>query len=287
MSIRVPIAFEKELDLYADANRAFVDVTRFGAKGDGITDDTEAITQAINHIGSGSIIYFPKGEYLVTSKLPAHRYQAFIGEGPANFVDLYYAVNEIEYANLGERLYWIYVKYDVDIDNDFKKYIKGDQVFLHGFKNTYTNKGHELVKVDYENRRFLIKHTYYDGDEYNEVGVDATANLPFTLGGSCIRHRSLDGRIIEGEWFINEEGLNYFSFQNIAFVGAGVSSSSGSGIKITRGDRALEGIYLHNVSFIDIPDTALTIEAPINSVFENIRAKKIAFDFINIISKNG
>ena len=44
------------------------DVTRYGAKGDGVADDTEAIHTAIEKgIQSGGTIYFPAGRYLLTS----------------------------------------------------------------------------------------------------------------------------------------------------------------------------------------------------------------------------
>lgn len=47
----------------------FVDVTdrRFGAKGDGVTDDTVAIQAAINT--SSGIVFFPKGTYLISGTL--------------------------------------------------------------------------------------------------------------------------------------------------------------------------------------------------------------------------
>lgn len=47
--------------------------TAFGAKGDGVTDDTGAILSAIRHnVGSSNfgILYFPSGTYLVTQQLP-------------------------------------------------------------------------------------------------------------------------------------------------------------------------------------------------------------------------
>ncbi|MCI0591184.1 MAG: Ig-like domain-containing protein, partial [Gammaproteobacteria bacterium] len=51
-----------------------VNVKSFGAKGDGVTDDTAAIQQAITqtlgtHSGSNNIIYFPNGTYLVSNRL--------------------------------------------------------------------------------------------------------------------------------------------------------------------------------------------------------------------------
>jgi hypothetical protein len=48
---------------------AFVNVTDYGAVGNGVTDDTIAIQNAINAINNGGIVFFPKGTYLVTASI--------------------------------------------------------------------------------------------------------------------------------------------------------------------------------------------------------------------------
>lgn len=50
--------------------RRFADVVNvkdFGAKGDGITDDTEAIQDALDFCGNSNVAWFPPGTYIVTS----------------------------------------------------------------------------------------------------------------------------------------------------------------------------------------------------------------------------
>jgi hypothetical protein len=46
-----------------------VNVMNYGAKGDGITDDSQAIQEAVNEVkfNSGGELYFPRGEYLIDS----------------------------------------------------------------------------------------------------------------------------------------------------------------------------------------------------------------------------
>lgn len=45
----------------------YVNVKDFGAKGDGVTDDTEAIQNAIYSCPEGGTVFFPEGEYLLST----------------------------------------------------------------------------------------------------------------------------------------------------------------------------------------------------------------------------
>lgn len=57
--------------LNVPASTVYYDVTSYGAKGDGTTDDTASIQSAINaqYIAGGGIVFFPSGTYLVTDTL--------------------------------------------------------------------------------------------------------------------------------------------------------------------------------------------------------------------------
>lgn len=71
---------------------SFVSVRSAGAKGDGVTDDTAAITSAITSaLNSGSIVYFDAGYYVVSStiyippgsKITGEGYPVILGSGSA------------------------------------------------------------------------------------------------------------------------------------------------------------------------------------------------------------
>lgn len=46
-------------------NFGVVNVKNFGAKGDGVTDDTQSILNAINSLTKNTVLYFPAGDYIV------------------------------------------------------------------------------------------------------------------------------------------------------------------------------------------------------------------------------
>ena len=59
----------------------YVTPQMFGAKGDGATDDTDAINQAIEYAGNNGIVYIPEGKYIISSSMSSsldegHRYCA-------------------------------------------------------------------------------------------------------------------------------------------------------------------------------------------------------------------
>ncbi len=59
------------------------DAGRLGAKGDGVTDDTEAIRRALRQAGKngGGVVFLPRGTYIVTGKLQMPPRTTLRGEG--------------------------------------------------------------------------------------------------------------------------------------------------------------------------------------------------------------
>ena len=71
----------------------FVSVKDFGAKGDGSTDDTDAINRALFELycretfsGAKKTLYFPAGHYILTDIIKVPPHATLIGEGPYSTV---------------------------------------------------------------------------------------------------------------------------------------------------------------------------------------------------------
>lgn len=65
----------------------FVSVVEYGAKGDGVTDDSTSIQNALNALSSaGGIIYFPKGTYLIKTGLLFYSNQTLFFENGATLL---------------------------------------------------------------------------------------------------------------------------------------------------------------------------------------------------------
>lgn len=59
---------------------SFVSVKSAGAKGDGTTDDTEALQNVLNSATSDQIVYFDHGAYIITSTLKVPKNIKIVGE---------------------------------------------------------------------------------------------------------------------------------------------------------------------------------------------------------------
>lgn len=66
-----------------DKARERISVKDFGATGDGVTDDVDAINAAVTYLVSrgGGILFFPKGTYLVSEHIKVRDYITYEGEG--------------------------------------------------------------------------------------------------------------------------------------------------------------------------------------------------------------
>ncbi|HOM02738.1 MAG TPA: glycosyl hydrolase family 28-related protein [Acetivibrio sp.] len=61
-------------------------VTDFGAKGDGLTDDSNAFIKAIESVKDGGAVLIPSGKYLIKSKITLDKPVVLRGEGPGKTI---------------------------------------------------------------------------------------------------------------------------------------------------------------------------------------------------------
>jgi len=77
--------FHQDTDLVKAAFPDFriVDMKKSGAKGDGTTDDTKAIVDALDQAGPGTVLYFPAGDYVISDIIRVTKGNlVFMGDGP-------------------------------------------------------------------------------------------------------------------------------------------------------------------------------------------------------------
>jgi hypothetical protein len=69
-------------EFIGDSSNGWVSVKNFGAKGDGVTDDTAAIQAATNYAVANNVpLYAPKGVYLLSSTVDLTGLSTLFGDG--------------------------------------------------------------------------------------------------------------------------------------------------------------------------------------------------------------
>lgn len=71
------------IDKFIVGTLGYVTPEMFGAKGDGVTDDTEAIQNAVN---SGSVVYIPEGVYRIRKGIRVNKSTIIIGDGDKTII---------------------------------------------------------------------------------------------------------------------------------------------------------------------------------------------------------
>jgi glucan 1,3-beta-glucosidase len=73
--------FEKSKPLYEDLPASsFISVKSAGAKGDGVTDDTDALQKVLDSATADQVVYFDHGAYVITSTLKVPKDIKITGE---------------------------------------------------------------------------------------------------------------------------------------------------------------------------------------------------------------
>lgn len=162
----------------------------FGAKGDGVTDDTAAIKKAIaaphGDYTRPNILYFPAGTYLIsdTLQLREDRYACcvtFQGQGEEQtIIKLQNSANGFTDKNKPKAA--IATK-------------KGNEAFRNFFRDLTVNTGSEnpgAVGIDYvsSNRGAIINVTIKSEDGSGKTGLSMTRKWP---GPSLIKHFTVEG----------------------------------------------------------------------------------------------
>ena len=89
---------------------AFISVKSTGAKGDGTSDDTEAIQKTLDNAQDGQIVYFDQGAYIITSTIKVPRnvkitgevWPALMASGP-KFSDQFHPIPMLQIGEKGDK----------------------------------------------------------------------------------------------------------------------------------------------------------------------------------------
>lgn len=112
----------------------FISVKSYGAKGDGVTDDTNAIKSALNDLvpGVGGTIYFPTGTYIISETILIGGNVTIYGDGVFNSLIKLAANSNCNIISNDENTIMYYIKiHDIGLDGNAQNNTSGSGILLH------------------------------------------------------------------------------------------------------------------------------------------------------------
>ena len=214
-----------------------INVKSFGAKADGINDDTKAIQKAIDSAPANSIIFFPEGIYLVTRKSHAEAGCIYLksnctlqGERMKSIIKLLPQQENFTRIIYIEKIGQVQM-FNLIFDGNSLEQIKNGKLNEH-LHSVFINEGKQ-IKI----KNCGFKNAGGDGIGIRGLGKNPSANI---LIDSCFFSNSHRDAITLGS------GFNYIEISHCNFdstIKSSIHTEPQSGIT--------EDVYIHHNFFIN------------------------------------
>jgi Pectate lyase superfamily protein len=209
--------------------KSWADVKQdYGAKGDGVTDDTAALQSALNSLsaaGKSPVLYMPAGIYLVTQTITVQSAQniSVIGQDPASTI--------LKWGGLGGgTLFHInavaYSRFDrLSFDGGGRAGVLIDQSAVPNTAGGYFDTGNEYADDIFENAGIGIQGGQYGGAAESTVLRSQFVNQS-TAGIILKNFNALDWWVWYSSFYNNTVGItnnpgagNFYAYNNV-FIGS-------------------------------------------------------------------
>lgn len=117
----------------------FISVKSYGAKGDGVTDDTNAIKSALNDLvpAVGGTIYFPTGTYIISETILIGGNVTIYGDGVFNSLIKLADNSNCNIISNDENTIMYYITiHDIGLDGNAKNNTSGSGILLHNVSDS-------------------------------------------------------------------------------------------------------------------------------------------------------
>ncbi|MBQ8474881.1 MAG: right-handed parallel beta-helix repeat-containing protein, partial [Clostridia bacterium] len=227
-----------------------LNIKSFGAKGDGMTDDTEAIILAAE---CGAPVFFPCGTYLLSRQIDVSKNICFYGEGECSLIKLIPAdQSRTEENDDGVTVYTCNMFFS-DENTPAKLELR--------------NLSLDASKADYSN------DVLNNGSSKNDITRCIYLNYPESIkfSGVSLKNSTADGALIICG---NATKVN---IENCRFDSCGFSNNAANGLTIEGGN----SVSVSNCSFDKNSGNGLSVST-VNSYYSNVKASDNGYDGIFI-----
>lgn len=233
------------------SNSTYVTITEFGAKGDGVSDDTEALKSAI---ASGKPIYLPSGTYLLYEQIDLTQDLDMFGDGESSVIKLMPADQTRPEEYDGKTVYNCYM---FSASQDIRVAVHLKDLVLDANKQAYIDDVLQNGSTRYDHTVCLDLQKPKNVKLFNVIVRNALIEGCYIWGGSSTKYVQIDNCIFDHNGNSKEDasGLHIegagknvtlcnCQFYSNGFHGLLIASSSGKYTNISTHNNGYDGICL-------------------------------------------
>lgn len=256
----------------------------FGAVGDGVADDLSAVSSAITTAWEKKLPFsMAQKDYYCPGQLPVYSGTQWIGSGMP-----YQRTRNLNLFSIepdgGEAIITV-----EDPEGDVSyRLMEGDPVKIAGCNDSANNGMFSVRAVDPENNQVTILNRNAVTD--NSPDGDAYLRVSTVVGGTILRMTNLeDGSVHTGDRFIDERGVRNLVWRDFGFIGPGINSIYGGGLRFRRtpDNRAITGYEFRNIRLEHTAMDGLRFDQLIHSNLAHLRISRCVGDGLVFRGEHG
>lgn len=249
----------------------------YGAVGDGINDDTDALVNAINAAHREKLpLFLGRKDYFVTRTLPV--YSGTIWQGSGMPYQSTETLSVLSVATSGSDM----IIFFNDPNNIIShRLLDGDPLKTSGFADSGNNGLFAVQSVDTTAKSVTVNNS--SAVAVAAAGSSAEGRLTLLTGGTIIRMTNLgNGSTHTGDRFVDATGIRNLKWADFGFVGPGINSVFGGGLRFRRtaDNRAITGYHFNNIRLEHVAMDGLRFDQLIHSYLGHLRISRCVGDGI-------
>ena len=264
--------------VYNDVNLQHYNVKDYGAKGDGVTDDTSSIQSCFDSamVDGGGLVIFPSGTYLVSDTLIIRPHTASINDGNPQSIH-FISMDRLQIIGEGQAT----IKATAEMDYMLRTYDFSYPANVGSFSNFYTHiSGLKLDGNEMATNGIFVYQALHSIIEYNQIfdvinginiygygELDVRNNVIKCSGKGIVMTSGGDTLIEKNDIFLDDNavGIDMTAFSGSTLINKNTFTPTYATVESHKGMNNTIGVNIYNGNWNDAPATTGPVHISNNS----------------------